>query len=102
MFVVIYIILTCCLLFEQANAQSLSKEKHPSLLFFDKDIPELKKRIKREPYISWWQTVLNRANNTPENFTNERSKVRYAKSLAFCWLITEKEEYAKRILASRK
>ena len=98
MFVVIYIILTCCLLFEQANAQSLSKEEHPSLLFFDKDIPELKKRIKREPYISWWQTVLNRANNTPENFTNERSKVRYAKSLAFCWLITEKEEYAKRAI----
>ncbi|MEE3233843.1 MAG: heparinase II/III family protein [Candidatus Latescibacterota bacterium] len=98
MFVLITIILTSCIFFGQANAQTLPKEKHPSLLFSENDIPQLKDRIKREPYASWWETVLNRADTTPANFTNERSKVRYAKSLAFCWLITENEKYAKRAI----
>jgi|GEM_PF-563977 len=98
MFVLIAIILACCVLSEDTNAQTLPKEKHPSLLFSKNDIPQLKARIEREPYASWWQTVLNRADTTPEDFTNERSKVRYAKSLAFCWLITEKEKYAKRAI----
>lgn len=98
MFFLVASILTFCVFFGPADTQTLPKEKHPSLLFSIDDLPQLRDRIKREPYASWWQTVLDRADTTPESFTNERSKVRYAKSLAFCWLITENEKYAKRAI----
>ena len=62
-----------------AAAQTLSAEMHPGLLFSAEDIPLLKERIQREPYATWWQTVLRRARNTPATFVDERAEVRYAK-----------------------
>ncbi len=77
-------------------AQTLPTEQHPGLLFTSDDIPELKERIQREPYSTWWQTVLARAESTPESFTEERSKARFAKSLAFAYLMTDDVAYADR------
>ena len=51
-----------------AAAQTLSAEVHPGLLFSAEDIPLLKERIQREPYVTWWRTVLQRARNVPVNF----------------------------------
>lgn len=82
-----------------AAGQTLSAEVHPGLLFFAEDIPLLKERVQREPYATWWQTVLQRARNTPATFADERAKVRYAKSLAFAWLMTDNAAFAERALA---
>ena len=81
-----------------AVAQRLSAEVHPGLLFSAKDIPLLKERIQREPYITWWRTVLQRARNVPATFVDERAEVRYAKSLAFAWLMTDNAAFAERAL----
>ena len=79
-------------------AQTLSAEVHPGLLFSAEDIPLLKERIQREPYTTWWRIVLQRARNAPATFVDERTEVRYAKSLAFAWLMTEDAAFAERAL----
>ena len=81
-----------------AAAQPLSAEVHPGLLFSAADIPLLKERIEREPYATWWQTVLQRARTAPATFADERAEVRYAKSLAFAWLMTDHAAFAERAL----
>jgi hypothetical protein len=73
---------------------TLPAEQHPSLLFSAADIPQLKERIGREPYSTWWQTTLSRATNVPATFTEERTKARYAKSLAFAYLMTDSTAFA--------
>ena len=81
-----------------AAAQTLAAEVHPGLLFSAEDIPLLKERIQREPYTTWWQIVLQRARNAPATFVDERAEVRYAKSLAFAWLMTDDAAFAERAL----
>ena len=73
---------------------TLPAEQHPSLLFSAADIPQLKERIQREPYSTWWQITLSRATNVPATFTEERTKARYAKSLAFAYLMTDSTAFA--------
>lgn len=82
-----------------AAAQTLPPEAHPGLLFSAEDIPLLQERIQRQPYATWWQTVLQRARSTPATFADERTAVRYAKSLAFAWLMTGDVAFAERALA---
>ena len=82
-----------------AAAQTLSAEEHPGLLFSAEDIPLLKERIQREPYATWWRIVLQRARSAPATFVDERAEVRYAKSLAFAWLMTDNAAFAERALA---
>ena len=82
-----------------AAAQTLSAEVHPGLLFSAKDIPLLKERIQREPYATWWRIVLQRARSAPATFVDERAEVRYAKSLAFAWMMTDNAAFAERALA---
>ena len=80
------------------QAQTLSAEVHPGLLFSAEEVPVLKERIEREPYATWWRIVLDRAASVPSTFTEERTKVRFAKSLAFAWLMTDDTAYADRAL----
>ena len=77
-----------------AWSQTLPSEVHPSLLFTADDIANLRDRIQREPYASWWQTVLDRADSVPSSISVERTKVRYGKSSAFAYLMTDDETYA--------
>lgn len=79
-----------------AGAYDLPAEEHPGLLFTSEQIPQLKERIQREPYATWWQTVLARAESVPDAVAEERSKTRYAKSLAFAYLMTDSTAYAER------
>ena len=78
-----------------AASQTLPAEVHPGLLFTSADLPTLRERIEREPYASWWRTVRERAGSVPEAVSEERSKVRYAKSAAFAWLMTGDETHAR-------
>ncbi len=78
-----------------APAQLLPTEVHPSLLFAADDISALQERIQREPYATWWQTVLDRAGSVPVDIGEERTKVRYAKSAAFAYLMTGDETHAR-------
>ena len=80
----------------QATAQTLPPERHPSLLFTAEQVPLLKERIQRPPYSDWWQVVLQRARSTPSTFTAERSKARFAKSLAFAYQVTDEAAFAQR------
>lgn len=72
---------------------------YPSLLFGAEDIPLLKERILREPYASWWQTVLTRSQNGLPAAAEERTKARLAKSMAFVYLLTDDESWAQQALA---
>jgi len=79
-----------------ASGVELPAERHPSLLFTDDQISVLKERISREPYATWWRTVSTRAESAPATFSDERSKARYAKSLAFAYLMTDDATLADR------
>ncbi len=78
-----------------AQGQTLPTEEHPSLLFTADQIPVLKERIQREPYATWWQIVLDRAESVPSSIAAERTKARFAKSLAFAYLMTDDPGYAR-------
>ncbi len=80
----------------QATAQTLPPERHPGLLFTAEQVPLLRERIQRSPYSDWWQIVLQRAQSTPATLAVERSKARYAKSLAFAYLMTDDRAFADR------
>ena len=67
---------------------TLPAEVHPGLLFTTEQVPLLQARITREPYATWWMTVLERAQNPPNPALEERTKARYAKAAAFAWWIT--------------
>ncbi|MEW6749971.1 MAG: heparinase II/III family protein [Candidatus Latescibacterota bacterium] len=72
----------------------LPREVHPGLLFCAADIPALRRRLDRAPYSAWWESVRQRARWVPASFSEERSKVRAAKSLAFAWCMTDSAAYA--------
>ena len=78
------------------QALDLPSEQHPALLFSNAEVAVLKDRIQRQPYAQWWQTVLSRAESVPSEFTEERTKARYAKSLAFAYVITDSTDFAQR------
>lgn len=67
---------------------TLPAEVHPSLSFTADQVPLLQERITREPYATWWATILERAQNPPVPATEERTKARYAKAAAFAWWMT--------------
>jgi len=78
---------------------TLPAEQHPGLLFSAEDIETLKVRIQRPPHDQWWQTVLSRAQAVPATFTEERTKARFAKSLAFAYLMTDSTAFAQQAAA---
>ncbi len=88
-----------CLLPGQLVALELPSEQHPFLLFAADQVPLLRERLQRAPYATWWGIVLRRANSVPASFSEERSKARYAKSLAFAHLMTGDTTYARRAAA---
>ena len=94
----------CLLGFGAADgaAQTLPSERHPSLLFDAGHVEIMKERIQREPYSSWWQTVLSRAQSAPSTYTEERTKARMAKSLAFAYLMTDDESFAQQAVDALK
>ena len=78
-----------------ARAQvSLPGEVHPSLSFTADQVSLLQERITREPYATWWATILARAQEPPDPVTEERTKARYAKAAAFAWWMTGDSLYA--------
>lgn len=79
-----------------ARAQPvLPAEVHPSLLFTRTEVPQLAQRIRREPYATWWATVLARASSPPDSASEERTKARYAKAAAFAWWLTGDDAHAR-------
>ncbi len=81
-----------------AEEKNLPPERHPVLVFEEKDIPALKERIKREPYAAWWKCVLAGCDGALDAITYEPQKCKLAKSLAFAHVMTGKEEYAVKCL----
>ena len=83
----------CCLLYLMpAQGQLLGPEQHPSLLYTEADIALLQDRIQREPYASWWQTLLDRADAPLKADANDRAKARLAKTLAFVYAMGAGDE----------
>ena len=96
MYAIIFCLVLLALIPASTCAQTLVAEVHPGLLFGAEEVPVLKERIQRQPYATWWQIVRDRADSTPTTFTEERTKVRFAKALAFAWLMTDDAAYADR------
>jgi hypothetical protein len=74
----------------------LRPEQHPGLLFDSTDLGELRSRVQREPYATWWHTVRQRAVQTPVSLSADRDRAHYAKALAFVYAITDSLDYARR------
>ncbi|NKB67527.1 MAG: hypothetical protein GKR89_10730 [Candidatus Latescibacteria bacterium] len=70
------------------SGQALPPEQHPSLLFTAAQVPLLQERLQRPPYTTWWEITQGRATALPQTFTEERTKARYAKSLAFVYTMS--------------
>ncbi len=82
-----------------AGASELPAEQHPVLLYTEEDIPVLKDRITREPYLSWWIAVRTRADiGLSANFTGQSEAVKssFAKPLAFAYVMTGNLSYAEK------
>ncbi len=93
----VYRLITAALLLAATavSAQvTLPAESHPGLLFTEDQVSLLQERITREPYATWWATVLSRAENPPNPVTEERTKARYAKAAAFAWWMTGDSTFA--------
>ncbi len=88
--------LLLCTLPALSAGLELPDEQHPSLLFTADQLPLLRERLQRQPYATWWATTLTRANAAAATYTEERAKVRTAKSLAFAYTITGDTSYARR------
>jgi len=94
----ILICLTILLWSAAAHAVNLPTERHPALLFDRDTLPLLKERILRAPYNAWWTIVQERAAAVPSSFAAERDKARYARSLAFEYIITNQAASAQQTL----
>ena len=75
----------------------LPSEKHPFVYFTQDDLPIIEARIKREPYKSWYESLIKRANSylnakDPGNDHTERAE--RAKELAFIYQVTKDIKYA--------
>ncbi|MDQ7779098.1 MAG: heparinase II/III family protein [Planctomycetota bacterium] len=86
-----------------AEEKQLPPERHPVLIFEEKDVPTLRERVKREPYLTWWNGILASSDGALKDdaidaITYEPQKCKLAKSLAFAYVITGKEEYAAKCL----
>jgi len=82
-----------------ALPSDLPAESHPSILYDNAMVPTILDRVARTPYSDWWAQVQAIADDGLNfNFSNpaatEFQKSRYAKALAFAYLITNENDYA--------
>jgi len=77
--------------------QGLGPECHPVLLYTPDQLPEIRKRVQREPYRGWWEKLLDLSEGLlPADISgmNEAERSINAKYLSFTYVITGDERYA--------
>ena len=82
------------------SVSALPPEQHPSLLYETKDLPTLRERIERTPYIEPWETLRSQADQfltwNPEDVSTQKNRTIDAKILAFAYVVTEDIRYAEK------
>lgn len=85
-------------------AWALPPERHPVLLYEFEDLPRIKERITRAPYDAWWAWIQDQADEALtldfSTIEGDRFKTRYAKALAFAYVVTDSLAYADRAKAA--
>lgn len=95
------------------SIKKTSKEKwngHPYLFFSESNIPEIKKRLTKEPFLTRWEIFIQNADavvkTSPHYYNPENGKVgRSRKHLenagktSFAYVITKDKKYSKRAIA---
>ncbi len=82
--------------------------EHPYLFFSKEDLPEIRQRMEKEPFLTRWNVFLKNADevvkrpvvhNTLEGQkANARKYLENAGKVAFAYVITREEKYAKRAI----
>ncbi len=102
MFKVTSICVGVMVVFLASRVIALPPGRHPVLLYEEVDIPVIKDRIEREPYASWWAWIKGKSDEalskSAGQLGDERQKTRFAKALAFAYMITQDSTYAQKAI----
>ena len=97
-------------LFSTSNQTEVNWNGHPYLFFSESDIPEIKKRLTKEPFLTRWEIFINNADavleTTPHYYDPEKGKagrsrkhLENAGKTSFAYVITKDKKYSKRAIA---
>ncbi len=83
-----------------AVARAEPPAQHPYLFFSAEDVPALRERVQRPPFLPRWQRLQQVANGLLESppAQHQRMNLGNAGLLAFAYVITEDERYARRAI----
>lgn len=104
-----FLLMVSTVVFAGNTNQELPTFEHPYLFFSKNDLPEIRNRLTKEPFLTRWKIFEQNANKVlqtsphyykPESSDvgNSRKYLENAGKTAFAYIVTNEEKYAKRAI----